>query len=66
LLLAATAAQAAPYIPSSGQQVIETLPRRGDPVQQALRHMRSELSSNPNDLALATEIARRYIATGPQ
>jgi tetratricopeptide (TPR) repeat protein len=64
LLLAATAAQAAPYIPSSGQQVIETLPRRGDPVQQALRHMRSELSSNPNDLALATEIARRYIALG--
>jgi tetratricopeptide (TPR) repeat protein len=62
LLLAATAAQATPYIPANGQQVIETLPRRGDPVQQELRRLRSSLDARPNDIALATELARRYIA----
>jgi tetratricopeptide (TPR) repeat protein len=62
LALAATAAQATPYVPANGQQVIETLPRRGDPVQQELRRLRSELNARPNDMALATELARRYIA----
>ncbi|MQA22671.1 tetratricopeptide repeat protein [Rugamonas rivuli] len=61
LLAAATAIQAAPYIPASGAQVIETLPRRGDPVQQELRRMRSELNARPNDLTLATTLATRYI-----
>jgi len=62
-LAAATAAvHAAPYIPANGQQVIETLPRRGDPVQQELRRLRSELNAKPQDLALATGVARRYIA----
>jgi tetratricopeptide (TPR) repeat protein len=63
-LCAAIATHAAPYIPASGQQVIETLPRRGDPVQQELRRLRSQLSATPNDLALATTLARRYIALG--
>jgi len=62
LLAAATVIQAAPYVPASGAQVIETLPRRGDPVQQELRRMRSELNARPNDLALATTLATRYIA----
>jgi predicted Zn-dependent protease len=61
-LAGATTAHAAPYIPASGQQVIETLPRRGDPLQQELRRLRSELGARPNDLALATAVARRYIA----
>jgi len=59
-LLAATA-PAAPYIPASGQQVIETLPRRGDPVQQELRRLRSQLNAAPADIVLATTLARRYI-----
>jgi tetratricopeptide (TPR) repeat protein len=63
-LVAAVAAHAAPYIPANGQQVIETLPRRGDPVQQELRRLRSELNARPNDLALATTLAQRYIALG--
>lgn len=58
----ATAAPATPYIPANGQQVIETLPRRGDPVQQELRRLRSELNARPNDIALATALATRYIA----
>ena len=61
--LAATAA-AAPYLPASGQQVIETLPRRGDPVQQELRRLRSQLNSAPTDIALATTLAQRYIELG--
>lgn len=58
------AAQSAPYIPASGQQVLETVPRRGDPVQQELRRLRSQLNASPNDVALATTVARRFIALG--
>ena len=57
-------AQSAPYIPASGRQVVETVPRRGDPVQQELRRLRSQLNANPNDVELATTVARRYIALG--
>ena len=64
LALSATVARAAPYIPSDGKQVIETLPRRGDPVQQQLRSLRAELNARPTDIALATDVARRYIALG--
>lgn len=64
LSLTIALAQAAPYIPSRGQQVIETLPRRGDPVQQQLRSLRAELNSRPTDVALATSVAQRYIALG--
>lgn len=60
----AAAAQAAPTIPLDGQTVLETVPRRGDPVQQELRRLRAELQAKPNDLALATATARRYIALG--
>jgi predicted Zn-dependent protease len=63
-LVAVAAVHAAPYLPASGQQVIETLPRRGDPLQQELRRLRSELNAKPNDLALATTLAQRYIALG--
>jgi len=64
LALWAAVAQAAPYIPSSGKQVIETLPRRGDPVRQQLRSLRAELNAKPTDIALATSVAQRYIALG--
>jgi Tfp pilus assembly protein PilF len=63
-LFAAAATHAAPYIPANGQQVIETLPRRGDPAQQELRRLRSQLNAASTDLALATTLARRYIAIG--
>lgn len=64
LLSPALGAHAAPYLPASGTQVIETLPRRGDPVQQELRRLRAQLNAQPNDVALATTLARRYIALG--
>jgi predicted Zn-dependent protease len=52
---------AAPYLPKDGSQVIEHLPGRNDPAQQEFRRLRTELAAAPNDLALATHIARRYI-----
>lgn len=60
----AAVAQSAPYLPNNGRQVVETVPRRGDPVQQALRRLRAELRARPDDVSLATTIARRYIALG--
>lgn len=52
---------AAPYLPKDGSQVLEHLPGRNDPAQQELRRLRTELAAAPNNPALATSIARRYI-----
>lgn len=57
----ASLAQAAPYTPKDGNAVIEHLPRRADATQIALRALRAQLSSNPQDMALATSLAQRYI-----
>ena len=57
--LAACSACAAPYIPVSGSDVLERLPRRSDDLQR----LRAQLAASPNDVALATSIARRHIAT---
>jgi Tfp pilus assembly protein PilF len=62
--LQAPAAQAAPYLPRSGAEVLETLPRRADPQQQELRRMRLQLAAAPKDVQLATTLAQRYIAVG--
>lgn len=59
----AQSVHAAPYIPASGNSVVEHLPRRADPAQQALRQLRVQLAANPNDVALATSVARQHIAT---
>jgi Tfp pilus assembly protein PilF len=64
LMAMAAACQAAPYIPASGDQVIELLPRRADTAQRELRRLRDRLSTQPDNLALATDLARRYIALG--
>lgn len=57
-LLSAACAQAAPFTPGSGAQVIERLPTRLD---QDQRRMRATLAASPADLALATSVARRHI-----
>ncbi|MBC7683622.1 MAG: tetratricopeptide repeat protein [Bdellovibrionales bacterium] len=65
-LLFALAAQpllAAPYIPAKGSDVVERLPRRSDPAQQELQRLRAQLAATPNDVALATSVARRHIDT---
>lgn len=62
LALAMTGAGiASPYIPADGKQVVEHLPSRANQVQRELLRLRAELSKNPNDLHLATALARRYI-----
>jgi tetratricopeptide (TPR) repeat protein len=56
-----SAAHAAPYIPSSDNQVLEKLPARADPAQQKLARLRSQLSRTPGSLPVASELARLYI-----
>lgn len=58
------AAHAAPYLPASGSQVIETMPRRSDPAQQDTERLRKQVRSSPTDVGLATALARRYIEIG--
>lgn len=56
-------AAASPYIPAKGSEVLERLPRRGDPAQQELQRLRAQLAADPRNLALATTVARLHIAT---
>src|ERR1700750_758120 len=60
-LLLCAAAYAAPYIPSSGSQVLEHLPTRADPTQRALADLRARLKAEPGNVAVAVELARRYV-----
>ena len=55
-------AWAAPYTPKDGSAVIEQLPRRADATQSELRGLRQRLDATPQDLALASDLAQRYIA----
>lgn len=59
--IALAPAQAAPYIPASGAQVLERLPGGVNPAQRELQGLRTALGANPNDLGLATALAQRYI-----
>ncbi len=60
-VLLTCSAAAAPYLPSSGRQVLERLPARFDPVQRELAQLRADLAANPRDLARASALARRCI-----
>lgn len=60
-LVACSAAVAAPFTPSSDQDVLEVLPARAaDPRMQALRELRAAAARNPNDADAAVRLARRY------
>ncbi|RZA32313.1 MAG: hypothetical protein EOP92_26670 [Lysobacteraceae bacterium] len=61
VVLACAGAAAAPYTPANGQQVLERLPGRLDPLQRELSSMRAQLAANPSDLGRASSLARRYI-----
>lgn len=61
LLACSGSANAIPHIPVDGNQVVEHLPARTDPVQRELLRLRSDLSAHPQDLARAALLARRYI-----
>ncbi|MFT3954494.1 MAG: hypothetical protein QM722_08925 [Piscinibacter sp.] len=55
-------AGAAPFLPSSDQQVLERLPARAaDPRQRELRALREQWRAAPDDPAIAVRLARRYV-----
>jgi hypothetical protein len=54
-------AQATPFIPSNGKQVLEHLPSRADPAQRAFAELRMRLAAKPTDAAIASELAQAYI-----
>lgn len=59
---ATTATTAAPFVPASDQQVLERLPARAtDPRQRELRSLREQWRAAPDDPAVATRLARRYV-----
>lgn len=61
VLLAASAAAAAPYIPKDDSAVLERLPgRRSDPAMAELRQLRAALAAAPKDAVAATRLAQRY------
>jgi hypothetical protein len=63
LLMAALgfAAQAAPYIPTSDDQVLERLPLRpNDPIAREMLQLRKQLRADPGNVGVATALARRY------
>lgn len=67
LSAATAAAHAAPFLPRSGGEVVETLRAgRAAPGQQQreLRRLRTALAAAPHDVTLATAVAQRYIALG--
>ncbi|MEO7852079.1 MAG: hypothetical protein ABIR94_07465 [Rubrivivax sp.] len=54
-------AHAAPYLPTSDQQVLETLPASfGSPLQRELRALRAALAADPGNPDKAIALARRY------
>ena len=53
---------AAAYIPQDGRQVLERLPVKNDPAQKQLRELRAQLQSDPNNLSIAVDLSKRYIA----
>ncbi|MGS0755089.1 hypothetical protein ACVBEH_10475 [Roseateles sp. GG27B] len=57
----ASGVAAAPYIPSSDQQVLEVLPARAaDPRMREMRELRRALAEQPDDVEAAVRLARRY------
>ncbi len=61
-LWAGAAARAAPYLPSSDQQVLERLPSRiADPRARALAELRRQQARAPKDLDTAVALVRGYL-----
>ncbi len=57
----AAPAGATPFVPAADDDVVEHLPERTDASLKRLRAARLALARNPQDLALATAVARRAI-----
>jgi tetratricopeptide (TPR) repeat protein len=64
LLLASHTAGAAPRLPTSDSEVLETVRPRTDPVSVELRLLAEQVRQNPADPRRAILLARRYISLG--
>ncbi|UGQ47925.1 tetratricopeptide repeat protein [Massilia endophytica] len=64
VMLSSACIHAAPYIPRSGNEVLETLPARANARQLELVALRRQLDGRPSDAELASSLAQRYIALG--
>jgi tetratricopeptide (TPR) repeat protein len=62
--LVASAASAAPYRPSDDATILVTVPHAAVSAQAAIRKSQIALAANPQDLALALEVARVAIRDG--
>lgn len=61
-MLQRSAGSAEPYIPTSDDKVLETLPK--SLISDELTMLRRQLTQAPDNLALATTVAGRYISMG--
>lgn len=61
IILAQITAQAKPYLPSSPDQVLEKLPFNLQSSVNQISVLRKQLTAKPNDLSLATKLAKHYI-----
>jgi hypothetical protein len=62
VLLVAGTCMAAPFVPADPKQILETLPEaRASAFSRELRQLRRELTRDPENLELATRLARGYI-----
>lgn len=59
--VSSTIARAEPFTPLDDDTVVEQLPIPSDADRRELRSLRARLSADPNNLALAVTLARRYI-----
>jgi hypothetical protein len=59
------AAWCAPFVPDDDADVLETLPvNPREPALREVRALRARLAQQPDDVALASEVARRYVEIG--
>ena len=63
-ILSASIIYAEPYLPNDDSIVLQTLPASGNSDIQELRQLRNKLSNAPIDLALAVELAQKYLQLG--
>ncbi len=54
-------AQATPFIPTDGKQVLEQLPMRSDPAQREFARLRKLIADKPDDALIAGDLAQAYI-----
>jgi thioredoxin-like negative regulator of GroEL len=66
LATVAAALAAKPYIPADNNEVLETLPRDLLSSRDELTTLRRQLTADPTDVELATDVASRYMQLGKQ